>query len=413
MSFIEKSFSTWIGFFTAAYCGWMVVQLVVRFKHIQAYFKAIGGQKELDSKPLLLGVFRPFKFSTSQFRALHVMLIVTLVLVLANIFPAACLALASVLSLLFFQQIWNLSYVHSKANFVPIILFLLSLSSEGIHPSSESTWPLDVIKVLLVIVYFSAGISKIRICGLRWASGEPLRAYLVEHYLYSDTALAMKFARYPLLCRLASTGALCFELSAPILVFVPKLHFYFVAIGITFHFLNYFLMKIDFFSFFMAAYLCFIPDLMSSSSHFKLLVPTPGPAFVGYIIILISALCAFTGRYAWPFQPFAYYSRWASLKALSVYRLAVSHDGEEWAWWQPIDSYQSKWFYYRFGRLLRLNREKAARFAVEVVGTNPGGNVKHNLIRVVNIHFKSSGAEMETIEPQVVFTLESKTLANY
>jgi hypothetical protein len=116
-------------------------------------------------------------------------------------------------------------------------------------------------------------------------------------------------------------------------------------------------MRIDFFSFFSPAYLSFLIAFVPAGHGPSPDFVTDTVAFAGCgLIVLFHGFCAFGFRTYWPFQAFAYYSRWATPESVQVSRLALRHVDGSTSWIKPIDTYQPKWFYYGMMRRLANNQ---------------------------------------------------------
>lgn len=83
------------------------------------------------------------------------------------------------------------------------------------------------VQLVFVLVYFAAGVAKIRHGGWEWISGDTLRNYLLRSsVIFSDTnSLAHTFAlndilmRHPFLCRILAFFAVSIEVCAPLAFF--------------------------------------------------------------------------------------------------------------------------------------------------------------------------------------------------
>ena len=87
--------------------------------------------------------------------------------------------------------------------------------------SPEYTWPLRLIQVLFVLVYFGAAISKLRYSGLAWVTTDSLRLLLIAHHYHHlpPTTWGLYLAQYPWLGHLLAAGALALELSMILAIF--------------------------------------------------------------------------------------------------------------------------------------------------------------------------------------------------
>lgn len=89
--------------------------------------------------------------------------------------------------------------------------------------SIEYAWPLALATLLLVGVYFSAGVSKLRASGLEWAWNEAGRVRFLAHYYTRDvpTNLGLWLGQPGIFHKIGGTLALSLEVLAP-LAFVHR-----------------------------------------------------------------------------------------------------------------------------------------------------------------------------------------------
>jgi uncharacterized membrane protein YphA (DoxX/SURF4 family) len=86
-------------------------------------------------------------------------------------------------------------------------------------PSGEYRWPLELGRILLVLVFFAAGIAKLRQGGLAWASADNMRAILLAPHYANDRALpalGLDVADSALLCGLLAVATIVAEVGAPL-----------------------------------------------------------------------------------------------------------------------------------------------------------------------------------------------------
>lgn len=111
---------------------------------------------------------------------------------------------------------WSLDRVLAKRR---------SGASPSPRPSAEYTWPIHLVWTLMAIVFFSAGVSKLRESGLDWILSENLRYTLLRHH-YSHVALiglAPVIAQSLAFTKLMAAGSVALELSAPLALFSRRL----------------------------------------------------------------------------------------------------------------------------------------------------------------------------------------------
>ncbi len=106
-------------------------------------------------------------------------------------------------------------------------------------PSGEYTWPIRAIWVMTAVIFFAAGLSKLRHSGLEWVFSDHLATLLIRHqYFVSDgeplTAWGPLIAAYPLAARLLAAISLGTELFYPLALFSRRARAVFVPAGIAF-----------------------------------------------------------------------------------------------------------------------------------------------------------------------------------
>jgi uncharacterized membrane protein YphA (DoxX/SURF4 family)/uncharacterized membrane protein len=90
--------------------------------------------------------------------------------------------------------------------------------------SGEYTWPVHMIRLLLSIVFFSAGLAKLRQSGVEWMFSDNFEILLIQHtyHLANENPLVSwgpHLAQYSLLCKMLAIGTIVIELSYPLALF--------------------------------------------------------------------------------------------------------------------------------------------------------------------------------------------------
>lgn len=136
---------------------------------------------------------------------------------------------------------FNFGYLHWAHAIVPLVMGVLALAPCGDAWSLDALiwkykwrpraktggqyhWPVQLVRVLFVTVFFAAGLSKLREAGLLWVTSDTLRHYMLENqYVFHADAmqawsrpLVEWMVGYPFLCRVLAALALGLELSAPL-----------------------------------------------------------------------------------------------------------------------------------------------------------------------------------------------------
>lgn len=195
-----------------------------------------------------------FWFPTPLFRALHLPLLDSgLLRVLTVIWllslALACVGFATRLSTLVAAVLGfyllglphNFGKVHHNDALIVFVLVAMAISHCGDHgsidawlrrrrgvqrpaQSGEYHWPVRFVWVVWVIVYFAAGISKLRTAGLEWVFSDSFRNILIEHHYTTHPLVdwGLTIAEYPTLCRVLAAGSLLTELLSPTALFWPR-----------------------------------------------------------------------------------------------------------------------------------------------------------------------------------------------
>jgi uncharacterized membrane protein YphA (DoxX/SURF4 family) len=86
-------------------------------------------------------------------------------------------------------------------------------------PSGEYRWPIELVRLLLVLVFFAAGVAKLRQGGLAWMSADNMRAILLTPHYANDRALpelGLRIADSALACGLLAIVTIVAEVGAPL-----------------------------------------------------------------------------------------------------------------------------------------------------------------------------------------------------
>jgi hypothetical protein len=245
------------------YATGLALSAIASFR-AQARFHRTNGRPSRVFGKILLP-----KLSQRCFCAVGVAFIAALLTAAAGIAARWLLAVACVLYFFYFGQIISLSYIRRKTNLAPIVLALLLCAPGATAPFSDRSpfWPVLAIQIAVASVYLSAGLAKIRNSGLRWALGSQLQAYLVENYLWRDSALAGRVAASGYFCTLASSYTLCVELIFPLAIVSPVLAVILIASVIGMHISTHILMNIDYLRYWWPNYLPFLVPIVLSAAR--------------------------------------------------------------------------------------------------------------------------------------------------
>jgi hypothetical protein len=117
-------------------------------------------------------------------------------------------------------------------------------------PPSVQRWPLALVQVLFVQIYFFAGYSKLFTSGLAWATAANVRGHLlvINQILVEgpEGSLASLVAGSPLACAVLAASGLVLELVFPVVLFSRKARRFLLPLAFLFHVGNSVLFRIFF-----------------------------------------------------------------------------------------------------------------------------------------------------------------------
>jgi len=259
--FLSTTSGNQVRMFLALFCITFAVQLIKNFADQLSYLKT-SPLRIYGNAPLVLGTIRMRSVNATLFVLFGILLILSLASAASGLFVRMSIGVALVSYFFYFGQITSLAYVQRKTNLIPLVLLILLVSPSIGQPFGVSTpqWPLILVKIAIVQMYLSAGTQKLRNVGLHWISGDSLRAYLTQHYLWGDMKGAIALANHPRICAVLSTLVLTFEMTVWIILFVPGATYLYVVAGILFHAATYFTMRINYLKYLCPVYTVFIAD---------------------------------------------------------------------------------------------------------------------------------------------------------
>jgi hypothetical protein len=194
---------------------------------------------------------------------LYFILHVTLVLVIIGVFPRIA-SFVSALLLYHFAPLETILWTpnpYLRGFTIPILgLLVAAFSRSGdalaiFKPkrSSESPgdyrWPLILIHLFFVQIYFFAGYSKLFASGFRWIEAGNISRYLLllNQYLgFPRDSWGYLLAPHPLLCGAIAWTGMFFDLLFPIVLFYPRSRRVMIPLAIVFHIANAVLFRIMF-----------------------------------------------------------------------------------------------------------------------------------------------------------------------
>jgi hypothetical protein len=112
--------------------------------------------------------------------------------------------------------------------FTVIVLALLVVSfarpaSRHDEPSPEYRWPLALIQLLFAFTYLMSGISKLRLTGIRWATGATFESIVLAMMIPDSTPPWAHFLlRHPALCAMGGVGGIAMDFAFIAAVFSQR-----------------------------------------------------------------------------------------------------------------------------------------------------------------------------------------------
>ena len=197
------------------------------------------------ASPFLEQIWRPVSFyvllpipSPEQLAALANVWKLSLALSCVGLFTRSSLATAFVLGVYVVGWRHNFGKVSHAQHVALLCLGVLAFSRAGLHLSldalrrrrrgeapppalsSEYTWPVRVIWLVMTMMFFGAGVAKLRNAGLEWAFSDSFSKLLIhQHYHKGDLpGLGLWVAQIGWLSKAMATGSMFGEFLAPLAV---------------------------------------------------------------------------------------------------------------------------------------------------------------------------------------------------
>jgi hypothetical protein len=249
--------------FILIYCSTLFLVFIFRHRDQLTYFRLM---KKMDDVPAsLLGRWRIIELSPLTFNCVGFGFLAGLGLAIAGVVPRVALLACVFFYFLYFGQIRSLAYVVRKSNLIPQFLFIMALAPGSSDPLSAltSTWPIFILKILIIQIYVSAGYLKVRHSGFSWATATQLQGILLLQHLKYDIPYACRVAKHDKLCSVIAFLTLAFELTFPIVLLVPELELLYMVSAILFHLGTLVLMRIDYLTYHGPALLAFLVILLA------------------------------------------------------------------------------------------------------------------------------------------------------
>jgi hypothetical protein len=183
--------------------------------------------------PLFSGAswFRPPIAPPEWMHAFRVVWIASLAFACVGLFTRVATAVAFVLGAYLLGIEGNFGRVHH--NDLPMVIafgvFAASRAGDAFsldrlrrrrdaEPDAEYRWPLRAVQLTLVMVFFAAGVAKLRISGLEWVTSDNLRLRLIErsYGTFPAPEHGLLLANSPLACHALAAATMLIELLYPL-----------------------------------------------------------------------------------------------------------------------------------------------------------------------------------------------------
>lgn len=143
------------------------------------------------------------------------------------------------LSLFVVPYAYNFGKLHHISHVPVVIMGILAFSRCGEHLSVDAWirrwrgfkniatssehygWPIQVAKIYIVLVYFEAGLQKLKNSGLRWFEAENMQILLLTRPTLTSAGAAL--AALPWAAQLSAFMIIFTQLGAPLALFRPRL----------------------------------------------------------------------------------------------------------------------------------------------------------------------------------------------
>jgi hypothetical protein len=96
-------------------------------------------------------------------------------------------------------------------------------------PSAEYFWPIQLMRVVICLVFFTAGLNKLRESGLAWITSETLQMYLLQ----MGAPMGLWLAQWPWLCHLLAAFTIVVEFFHPLALVSNRFAIFWIPAGIS------------------------------------------------------------------------------------------------------------------------------------------------------------------------------------
>ncbi len=136
-------------------------------------------------------------------------------------------------------------------------------------------WPIRTMMIVIALAYFFAGFQKWRYSGFAWFTSDNLRwiLYAQSH----PSGLALLIADHPLLAHLFAAGALLLETLFPLVLFIPRLRWFFIPAVASMHVAIQLALGLDYSAQWLTTVIVFVnwPYVADRMRRKAVLVPEP------------------------------------------------------------------------------------------------------------------------------------------
>ncbi len=251
-----------IGLFHVFFCSYVAILVLVS---LPIYRKLIDPQYDFIYGKTAK-VFNRIELPTPSMGAHSVCVVIfaaSLMFSALGFFIKPMLLLALILYFIVFSSLIRHEEVGRKTHLYPLIIVVLLLTPDLNSGAEQENayWPVWLIKLLWVQLYFSAAIQKIIGTGLRqWMSGASFQTYLIAHDAWYDIPMAKALAKKPMLCALMASAVILFQLTTWLVLLFPQLSLIYAFVGLLFHVSTGVVMRIHYLKYIVASYLILLLD---------------------------------------------------------------------------------------------------------------------------------------------------------
>jgi hypothetical protein len=197
------------------------------------------------------------------------------------------------------------------------------------RPAKPTTaWPLQTIKLLLVLCYLGALYCKLD-RSLLWGDGRTLRAYMLESAMASDNAWALALARSLPLCAALGAAVMVFEAGFGAVLFFPRLAWLLVPGGLLMHAAMQVTMAKPYFKYFVLPFLAFVRWPGGKAARNGAARVEKPAALLIAALVAVNAAFILAGAEAWPFSSWRFFCDAKDVPQAVAYRLSgIEPDGK-------------------------------------------------------------------------------------